>query len=383
MKKLFYAIGVMALAVGMTACDGNNPNNQDKKIENGSQEAVDAACTQWKVSRQYWEWSEAFLFGPATTYGIDPHTDTWPFAKTQFEKLMLTYNPATDEDDADFIDNYIATGQNVAGFHAVEYLLFREGQPRKVSDFTEDEVYYACAAAKDLHLAALKLLSAWGDDLSAEEQAILEDAEWEAEYDYAAGSFLRLTGTQAAVQIIEGCRDIIGEVSEGKIGSAYTGEDINYIESPHAYNSIQDFTDNILSCRHALYGALEADKPQANSLIAYTSAVAAMQEQSKKVEDALAEAIAKVRAMKAPFVLNYTDASCGEAIEALDALDEELQKLEELLQQYAESDVQNNALKTTAEQFYRQVVLPTYRGLANSGKKLAEDVQKIAPATEQ
>lgn len=383
MKKLFYAIGVMAMVVGLTACNGDDPNNQDKKITNGSQEAVNAACAQWKVSRQYWEWSEAFLFGPATTYGIDPHTDTWPFAKTQFEKLMRTYNPATNEDDADFIDNYIATGQNVAGFHAVEYLLFREGKARTVSDFTDDEIYYACAAAKDLHLAALKLLSAWGEKLSEEEQEILDDAEWEPEYNYAEGSFLRLTGTQAAVQMIEGCRDIIGEVSEGKIGSAYTGEDINYIESPHAYNSIQDFTDNILSCRHALYGALGADKPKVNSLIAYTSVVPTMRDQSNKVESALVEATTKVRAMKAPFVLNYTDASCGEAMEALNALDEELQKLEELLQQYAESDVQNAALKLTAEKFYRDVVLATYRGLADSGKQLAEDVEKIAPEAKQ
>ena len=42
---------------------------------------VGTACSLWKDARQYWEWSEAFLFGAASKYSIDPHIDTWPLDK--------------------------------------------------------------------------------------------------------------------------------------------------------------------------------------------------------------------------------------------------------------------------------------------------------------
>ena len=377
-SKIFAISAIAVLAMSFTACKKSSENNEDSKIKSGSQEALNAACEQWKESRQYWEWSEAFLFGPATTYSIDPHTDTWPFAKTQFESLMQKYNPATNDDDAAFIDEYIAKGESSAGFHAVEYILFRNGQPRQIADLTEDEVYYAKSAAKDLRLAAIKLVAAWGGDISKEEQEILDEAEWEAENNYGESHFLNQSGTQAAKQIIAGCSDIIGEVADSKIASAYKGEDTNYIESPHAYNSIQDFYDNIISCQNALYGKFGATKPESNSLIAYTNAVPQMAEQSKKVQDALKNALDKIQEMKKPFVLNYTDASCGVAIEALHEFDDELAKLEELLSKYENDATQNAELKKVAEKYYKDVVLATYRGLADNGKKLADRVDKIA-----
>lgn len=377
-SKIFAILAIAVLAMSFTACKKSSENDEDSKIKSGSQEALNAACEQWKESRQYWEWSEAFLFGPATTYSIDPHTDTWPFAKTQFESLMQKYNPATNDDDAAFIDEYIAKGESSAGFHAVEYILFRNGQPRQIADLTEDEVYYAKSAAKDLRLAAIKLVAAWGGDISKEEQEILDEAEWEAENNYGESHFLNQSGTQAAKQIIAGCSDIIGEVADSKIASAYKGEDTNYIESPHAYNSIQDFYDNIISCQNALYGKFGATKPESNSLIAYTNAVPQMAEQSKKVQDALKNALDKIQEMKKPFVLNYTDASCGVAIEALHEFDDELAKLEELLSKYENDATQNAELKKVAEKYYKDVVLATYRGLADNGKKLADRVDKIA-----
>ncbi len=377
-SKIF-AISVIAiLALGMTACKNNSDKEEDKKIENGSQEALNAACEQWKESRQYWEWSEAFLFGPATTYSIDPHTDTWPFAKTQFESLLQKYNPATNEDDAAFIDEYIAKGESSAGFHAVEYILFRNGQPRNIADLTEDEVYYAISASKDLRLAAIKLVVAWGGEISNEEQSILDEAEWKPESNYGESQFLSQSGTQAAKQIIAGCSDIIGEVADSKIASAYKGEDTNYIESPHAYNSIQDFYDNILSCQHALYGKFGASKPETHSLIAYANAVPQMAEQSKKVQNALKNALQKIQEMKKPFVLNYTDASCGVAIDALHDLDDELSELDDLISKYENDAIQNAELKKVAEKYYKDVVLATYRGLADNGKNLADKIEKIA-----
>ena len=238
-------------------------DNDKKLVEQLSALKTDAdvqkACDLWKVARQDWEWSEAFLFGPAGDYGIDPHTDTWPFDRTQFDKYMAKFHPATDESDAAIIDDAIANGQNLTGFHAVEYLIFRDGNARKLSDMTADEIYFAKGAAQDLYLSSLKLVSAWGGEVSADEQKLLDEVEFESK-DYGAdfknagnaGSSYS-TIVLATRQIIAGANDIIGEVRDSKIGSPATGEDVNYIESPHARNSIQDFYDNIMSCKPVSY----------------------------------------------------------------------------------------------------------------------------------
>ena len=295
-----------------------------------------AVCDLWKTSRQYWEWSEAFLFGAASGYGIDPHIDTWPFDVTVFNNLMSKYHPATNEDDAAVIDANITTGQNLTGFHALEYVIFRNGQPRAAADLTADEVYYCKAVAADLFLSACRLEAAWAgnENVSEAKAKVLEDNEKKP--DDCFGEELKTAGTAgsrwktvelASIQIIEGCQDIIDEVAHSKIGAPYTGNDVNYIESPNAQNSIQDFYDNIMSCKHALYGGLSVSGavPAEKSLMAYLQSVAASE--ANAAMSALETALDKVDKMKRPFVLNYTDASAGEALAALEALDDALDAL--------------------------------------------------------
>ena len=293
-------------------------------------------CELWKTSRQYWEWSEAFLFGAASGYGIDPHIDTWPFDVTVFNNLLSKYSPTTNEDDAAVIDQNVATGQNLTGFHALEYVIFRNGQPRAAADLTADEVYYCQSVAADLFLSACRLEAAWAgtENVAANKAKVLEENELEPEDFFGeefktagqAGSRWK-TIELAAIQIIEGCQDIIDEVAHSKIGAPHTGEDVNYIESPNAQNSIQDFYDNVMSCKLALYGGLNVSGavPAEKSLMAYLQGVAASE--ANAAMSALENALAKIDNMKRPFVLNYTDASAGEAIAALEALDEALDKL--------------------------------------------------------
>ena len=79
------------------------------------------ACNLWKDSRKYWELSEAFLFGAASKYYIDPHIDTWPLDATALNQLLN--NDAMMED----IENVVANLNNgLVGFHGVEYIIFRE-----------------------------------------------------------------------------------------------------------------------------------------------------------------------------------------------------------------------------------------------------------------
>ena len=308
---------------------------------------VDKACKTWKQSRKWWEFSEAFLFGAAGDYALDPHTDTWPFDKKQFESYMKLYKDLQlggegeeNEMATNNINDAIANGQNLTGFHAVEYLIFREGKARHFADMTNNEIYFAKAAAQDLYLSSLKLVSAWGGEVSADEQKLLDEVEFESAINYgqnfknagSAGSTYS-TVVLASKEIIAGACDIIGEVRDSKIGAPATGEDTNYIESPHARNSIQDFYDNIMSCKHALYGGCTVDgtTPNAKSLIGICLNNSKTKAAAENVMTNLENALSKIDGMKKPFVLYYSDQTAKDAMVALDGLEESLNALDDLL----------------------------------------------------
>lgn len=298
-------------------------------------QSVQNACDKWKTARQYWEWSEAFLFGAASGYGIDPHIDTWPLDEVSLTNLLKSL----PED----VEGYVANLNNgLVGFHGLEYIIFRNGESRTYEKIMEEnggkELEYAKAVAYDLVLSACRLEAAWAgiENVTAEKAQILEDEEMEPADNF--GEEMELCGqagsrwktiTLGTRQIIAGCQDIIGEVRDSKIGAPHTGEDKNYIESPHAYNSIQDFYDNIMSCQYVLYGGYGATSAQTGSIMAY--AQSNHPEIAAKVKSALENALAKIKAMKAPFVLNFSDSSAGDAMEALDGLEEALSELDEAI----------------------------------------------------
>ena len=50
----------------------------------------------------------------------------------------------------------------------------------------------------------------------------------------------------------------------------YSGEDVNYIESPYSHKSFVDFRDNMLSIENTLYGGREGDgRDLSKSIIQY------------------------------------------------------------------------------------------------------------------
>lgn len=385
MKSMKLILAAFAALLAVSCEKGTEEKSSVNPDLNGTDAMVASAGNYWKLARQDWEWSEAFLFGPAGDYGLDPHTDTWPFDRVQFDKYMKKYNPATDEDDAAIMENNIATGQNLTGFHAVEYLIFREGKSRKIADMTADEVWFAQTAAQDLYLSSLKLVNAWGGEVSKAEQALLDEVEFESE-DYGedfknagkAGS--RYSSVILATrQIIAGANDIIGEVRDSKIGSPATGEDVNYIESPHAHNSIQDFYDNIMSCKHALYGGFDQNgkTPDAASLIGVCLNIQQTKAAAENVQAKLEAALDAISKMRKPFVKFYSDASAKTAMSALDDLEESLDKLNDILERYSGNSTIEAMFKNVNEQFVEKTVKPTYRALADNDLKLVEALKKI------
>ena len=387
------AVVAAVISTGFVSCSDDDDNNTTTVT--GSQAALDQACNDWKIARANWENTEAFLFGAADVYSIDPHTDTWPVAANDLADVLR------DEKAMSNLDNFIKTANSgILGYHGLEYVLFRQGQPRQISQITNLEYDYICAVAKDLYNATATLEAAWDSRESNAERhkiainyvathnAINDDGDVEG----ALGSFQNFgkafknpgtgdwdTALDATLEIISGCQDIIGEVGDSKIGLPYTGEDATYIESPYAYNSITDFYDNIVSCKNALFGQMGATSPTQQSLIFFclNAGNATQANQANVVVAKLDAALAKIKAMKHPFALFYSDASCKVAIDALGELDDALGALSETLAGYAGNKTVETQCQVINENYVDNVVLATYRTLADNAQKLYQSIVNI------
>ena len=393
MKKILMMAAMAAMTTGFVSC--SDDDDADNSVVNGSQAAVDKACTDWKTARANWENTEAFLFGAADVYSIDPHTDTWPVAANDLADVLR------DAKAMGNLDNFIKTANSgILGYHGLEYVLFRQGQPRKVDQITNLEYDYICAVAKDLYNATATLEAAWDSkesnadrqkiakDYVATHLAIDDDGNQEGALDgfQNFGKAFKNPGTgdwdtalDATLEIISGCQDIIGEVGQSKIGLPYTGEDASYIESPYAYNSITDFYDNIVSCKNALYGSMSATTPSEKSLIYFclNAGNTTLAAQAKAVQTKLDAALAKIKAMKAPFALYFSDASAKTAIDALGELDDTLGELAETLKAYAGNETVEKQCKVINENYVDNVIVATYRLLADNAQKLYQSIVNI------
>ena len=393
-KNYYVALAMMGavLCGGLTSC--SDDDDIDTEVVNGTQEALDAACKQWKIARADWEKSEAFLFGAADEYSIDPHTDTWPVDQAALANVLRDNSIMSD------IENKVKQlNSGLLGYHGIEYVLFREGKARDISQFTDLEYKYVCAVAKDLYQATCVLQTTWDGSKSGnrynetvnylKSHTSLNDdgdvTDGTLSYKNFGEGFKNTpsedyeSDVDATIQIIEGARDIISEVAGSKIGLPWSGQDNSYIESPYAYNSIIDFYDNIVGCKNALYGQFDATSPTENSLIYFclNSDNTTLKSQAQKVQTTLDEALSKINSMKAPFALSYTDASVKSAIDALNALDEALDAMESTLKGYAGNATVEAQCKVINANYVDNVVVKTYTLLCDEAEKLYNSIKNI------
>ena len=296
---------------------------------------VSDAGQLWITARRYWELSEAWLYGAAADYSIDPHIDTWPLDRVAMEAMLSNEGQMAQMMDEESAATYVSNslGIGLLGFHAIEYMLFEPANsttattsPRPVSKFTQNELYYMAAVADDLRNQAVRLELSWADEgtysESSEKWGYLADAELEPTFYYGesmknagqAGSRYK-SYAEAVQELLVGAQDIADEVGGQKIGNPIgNGEedDKNYIESPYALNSIVDFIDNLRSVRTAYMGyQAEADvtenyiKPVEHSLSDYIKTVDA--DLDARVIAALDDAIEKIGKMKEPFASTARD----------------------------------------------------------------------------
>lgn len=280
---------------------------------------VKKAGNYWDQCRDYWEKSEAFLYGAAADYNIDPHIDSWPLDKGAMDDLLVDLRSGKTWT----IDNN--AGYGLLGFHAVEYMLYELNEEETQSlphnlNYTKEELVYLCTVAEDLRNQCIRLEAAWAgmENVTVEKQNILTEAELEPSINYGwsmknagQGGSLYKTYQAAAEDLVQGCIDIADEVGNTKIGrpaNATSTDDKNYIESPYSLNSIVDFVGNIISIRNAYQGSVSGDA----SISDYIKTV--NPELDAKVKAQIQTSIEAIEAIPEPFAKTASGEAADNAV---------------------------------------------------------------------
>ena len=286
-----------------------------------TQSQIDKACTDFKQARQHWERSEAFLMGAASDFDVDPTIDSWPLNRS----LLLNYfnNGMNDE---------MLEDATILGFHALEFILFRNGQNRKVAELQGNDTYtnfqgitgaqelaYAQTICTLLKQRCFQLQVAWEGETAANADRVAvvkaADLDYKTKSGLSYGENLTKAGISgskssfptlkaAIAQVLsddEGsCLAICNEVGTAKIANPFSAGDIAYVESPYSYNSITDFRDNIRSIRNVWLGSTDKTANQYSFHTFFASVKS--DKVNTAVESSYVSAIESISNMPAPFV---------------------------------------------------------------------------------
>lgn len=281
---------------------------------------VDKACEYWKATRKPWECSESFLFGPAANKSLDPLLDSWPLDQAQLDQVLA----GSQELTADYVRD--ALGAVLRGFHTIEYLLFRDGSPRDVSDFSEREVAYLVAVSEVLRDDCITLWASWaGVEDGSVEAGILEEIGVELEEPF--GDELKIAGnagskylsqTDAIDEIMQGMIGIADEVANAKIADPVTSGDVLDVESWFSWNSLTDFKNNIHSIENS-YLSIYDGSTSGNSISDYIASVDA--DLDLQVKALIESAISALDDIPEPFRNNLNNTEkVNAAIDAINQL---------------------------------------------------------------
>lgn len=342
--------------------------NMQTKFNAGtlSQSDVDAACDAFKLAREQWELSEAWLYGAASDYEIDPHIDSWPLDQNQMAEFLSTPSMVEglhSDDPIAFVSENNGTFDTALGFHGIEFVLFRDGENRPYTAFSgnethksfdgktvscAEEIAFLVAVSGDLRDHTYWLEVAWeGTAADATHQSRVATLGYTTKAQNGTGLYygedVLQAGTASSTyksrvasiaSILDaGCSNICQEVYQQKLGQAYrcaTGqgesEDApDYIESPYSHRSFIDYQDNIRSIRNTLYGSLDGTV-NSNSILRFLEDN--NYSEASDLDTKLEAAISSLNdCMTDPvyFVANPGHENVEKAIKAIQNLDDALQ----------------------------------------------------------
>ncbi len=216
-----------------------------QELQNNPDENILTTCKQdWRDARSSWEKSEAFLFGPVSTENIDPRIDTWPVNFQDLEgELAGTQN---------FTHEYIEGLQDaLKGFHPIEYLLFGQNGNKTHTQFTSREFEYLVALCENLKELTSALATSWNHNNSNSYASTWINA--------GSGNTIYATRLSAYEEMVNAMAGICSEVAEGKMNEPFVLQDPSLEESPFAFNSITDFTNNIRGVENVYLASFNDD----------------------------------------------------------------------------------------------------------------------------
>ncbi len=217
-----------------------------------TQANLDNAQNAWRAARVPWENSESFLFGPVDSLGIDPMLDTWPLNKLDLDQVLQSNRTIT----TDFVR---ALGTNLQGFHTIEYLLFGDGvnsNTKAASSLTTKQLEYLKATSVLLAQHTAELHRAWATNYDPENPSL---PGYVAVISRPGFDNSFYTSERAVMEeFVQGMMGIVDEVANGKIADPMGGNigsaNMALVESPFAWNSLNDFTNNVRSVYHIYTG---------------------------------------------------------------------------------------------------------------------------------
>lgn len=273
---------------------------------------MDVAQAAWKATRRPWERSEGFLYGPVDVLGIDPSIDSWPL-NTPDLTAFLASNPSATKAD---VEN---AGDDLRGFHAIEWLLFGDG----VADNDKS------AAELSAETGAINYLVALAEYFGDRTQ-ILEDS-WTTDF-LGNGPYADVFQTPALsnpvygsytavmTELLDGIIGIADEIGNAKIadplGTGAATADTSQVESQYSWNSLTDFHDNVQSIMNVYTGVAgfdwQTDALSATDNGLYAFVLAHDSTLALRVYDEIVDAQRKIALIKGDGDATTTDIGVGD-----------------------------------------------------------------------
>ena len=225
----------------------NASENMHTAIQNFNTNPTDAnldLCRlEWKNARKFWENSEAWLFGPVATDGIDPRIDTWPVDFIRLDSVLSSGSV--------FNQTYVHNlEESLKGFHPIEYLLFGLSGQVSAASITVRQREYLLALSENLRDLTADLHHSWSP----------QGDNYVFEITQAGSSTLFPSKLSAFLEITNAMIGICDEVANGKIGEVFVNLDTMGEESPFAKNSMVDFKNNIRGVEAIYLGRLNGNE---------------------------------------------------------------------------------------------------------------------------
>ena len=272
-----------------------------------SQANLEKAQQAWIATRTPWEQSEAFLFGPVDTQGLDPALDSWPVDHVNLQSVL-------DSNDVLTVDFVSGLEDTQKGFHTIEFLLFRDGNQRKASDITERELEYLVSTTENLKTSTSQLRLAWAPEGENFSSAVAHAG---------TGSTIYPSQSAAVQEMVNGMITIADEVANGKISDPYNESNTTLVESQFSFNSISDFQDNIRGIQNVYMGKFANDGQGLNEFIKIHDP-----DLDARFQQEIQAAIDAIGAIPDPFRDSIT-ANRGAVQAAIDAVSKVQQTLEQ------------------------------------------------------